>query len=112
MIEIESLTARIERAEEQARMDDLVGAEERIEYTIPAKPNPGLALDFLRQGRKIGPELAISWLIEEAIGADGYDALVRELSEMPDPENGTRVLQDVGQRVQMVVMGGLDGPKA
>lgn len=85
---------------------------ERVTVTMPAKPNPGLGLDFLRKGRTMGAELAISWLIEEAIGAEGYDALVRELSEMPDPENGTRVLQDVGQRVQMVVMGGLDGPKA
>lgn len=86
---------------------------ERVAVTMPAKPNPGLGLDFLRKGRTIGAELAISWLIEEAIGSDGYDVLVRELSAMPDPENGTRVLQDVGQRVQMAVMGGLDaGPKA
>lgn len=85
---------------------------DRQTVTMPAKPNPGLGLDFLRKGRTIGAELAISWLIEEAIGADGYDVLVRELSEMPDPENGTRVLQDIGQRVQTVVMGGLDAPKA
>ncbi len=85
---------------------------ERVSVTMPAKPNPGLGLEFLRKGRTIGAELAISWLIEEAIGAEGYDALVRELSDMPDPENGTNVLRDVGQRVQLVVMGGLDGPKA
>lgn len=85
---------------------------DRQTVTMPAKPNPGLGLDFLRKGRTIGAELAISWLIEEAIGSEGYDVLVRELSEMPDPENGTRVLQDIGQRVQMVVMGGLDAPKA
>lgn len=85
---------------------------ERQTVTMPAKPNPGLGLAFLRKGRTIGAEFAISWLIEEAIGAEGYDALVRELSEMPDPENGTAVLRDIGQRVQLVVMGGLDGPKA
>lgn len=85
---------------------------DRVTVTMPAKPNPGLGLEFLRKGRTIGAELAISWLIEEAIGGEGYDELVRELSEMPDPENGTRVLQDIGQRVQMVVMGGLDAPKA
>lgn len=85
---------------------------ERVTVTMPAKPNPGLGLDFLRKGRTMGAELAISWLIEEAIGEEGYDALVRELSAMPDPENGTAVLRDVGQRVQLVVMGGLEGPKA
>ena len=85
---------------------------ERVTVTMPAKPNPGLGLEFLRKGRTMGAELAISWLIEEAIGAEGYDALVRELSEMPDPENGTAVLRDIGQRVQLVVMGGLEGPKA
>ena len=85
---------------------------ERIEVTMPAKPNPGLGLEFLRRGRKQGAELAISWLIEEAIGAEGYDRLVEELSSMPDPENGTKVLQSVAQRVQTVVMGGLEGPKA
>lgn len=85
---------------------------ERVAVTMPAKPNPGLGLDFLRKGRTMGAELAISWLIEEAIGSDGYDVLVRELSEMPDPENGTAVMRDIGQRVQIVVMGGLDGPKA
>ncbi|UYL87145.1 tail assembly chaperone [Microbacterium phage OscarSo] len=84
----------------------------RVAVTMPAKPNPGLGLEFLRRGRKIGPELAISWLIEEAIGEEGYDRLVSELSEMPDPENGQKVLQAIGQRVQVVVMGGLDGPKA
>lgn len=85
---------------------------DRQSVTMPAKPNPGLGLQFLRHGRTMGAELAISWLIEEAIGAEGYDRLVEELSQMPDPENGTKVLQAIGQRVQAVVMGGLEGPKA
>lgn len=83
-----------------------------ITVTMPAKPNPGLALNFLRQSRRIGAELGISWLIEEAIGEEGYDALVAELTDMPDPENGQAIMRDIGQRVQLAVMGGLEGPKA
>lgn len=90
--------------------DDEDGTRQTV--TMPAKPNPGLALEFLRKGRNIGAELAISWLIEEAIGVEGYDRLVEELSAMPDPENGVAIMQAIGQKVQAVVMGGLDGPKA
>lgn len=83
----------------------------RVDVTMPKRPNPGLALDFLRTARRQGTELAISWLIEEAIGAEGYDALVRELAAMPDPENGAKVVASIGERVQQVIMGGLEGPK-
>lgn len=82
-----------------------------VEVTMPAKPNPSLALRFLRYARQTGPEVAIAWLIEEAIGADGMDALETELAKMPDPENGVRVFAAIGEKVQRVVMGGLDGPK-
>lgn len=86
---------------------------DRVEVTMPKRPNPGLAMAFLREARTTGGELAISWLIEEAIGEEGYEALVRELAAMPDPENGARVVADIGQHVQKVVMGGLDAnPKA
>ncbi len=83
-----------------------------VTVTMPDRPNPGLALEFLRKARRIGAELAISWLVEEAITEDGYDTLVSELGQMPDPENGARIMQQIGQKVQTVVMGGLDGPKA
>lgn len=83
---------------------------EREEVTMPAKPNSGLALDFLRMGRQIGPELAISWLIEEAIGADGYEALVSEMETYEG--DGQKLLGSIGEKIQVVVMGGLQGPKA
>lgn len=86
------------------------GEPTEIAYTIPAKPNPGLALDFLRKGRTIGPELAISWLIEEAVGADGYTALVAELESYDG--DGAKLLQAFGEKIQRVIMGGLEGPKA
>lgn len=90
---------------------DESGERARLSMTMPAKPNPSLALRFLREARRIGAELAISWLIEEAIGAEGMDVLEAELAAMPDPENGARVVAAIGEKVQRVVMGGLDGPK-
>lgn len=86
------------------------GDDEREFVTMPAKPNPGLALDFLRMGRRIGPELAISWLIEEAIGADGYDSLVTEMETYEG--DGSKLLGAIGEKIQRVVMGGLESPKA
>jgi hypothetical protein len=83
---------------------------ERVEITMPRRPNPGLALEFLRMARTQG-ELAVSWLIEEAIGSDGYDTLVDELKRMPDPERGSTILEAIGERVQRVISGGLEGPK-
>lgn len=84
--------------------------DDETTYTIPDKPNPGLALEFLRQGRTIGPELAISWLIEEAVGTEGYTALVAELEEYEG--DGAALLRGFGEKIQRVVMGGLEGPKA
>lgn len=88
------------------------GQPETVSVTMPAVPNPGLALRFLRQGRTIGVELAISWLIEETIGAEAYERLADELSKLPDPSEGPVIVQRIGQKIQQVVMGGLDGPKA
>lgn len=94
---------------------DADGAElaepERIEITMPRRPNPGLALEFLRMARTQG-ELAISWLIEEAIGSDGYDKLVTELKRDPNPAHAQAALEAVGERVQRIISGGLDAPKA
>lgn len=77
-------------------------------YTMPAKPNPGLALDYLRRARREG-ELATAWLIETAVGEKGYDALVNELIGYDgDP---VALLQSIVQKIQKVAMGGLDVPK-
>lgn len=84
--------------------------DELVTYTIPAKPNAGLALDFLREARTVGAELAISWLIEEAVGHEGYDALVVELETYEG--DGAALLRAFGEKIQRVVMGGLEGPKA
>lgn len=80
-----------------------------VSYTMPAKPNPGLALRFLRMAREQG-ELASSWLIETAIGSEGYDALTDELINYEgDPVD---LLRTITEKIQRVAMGGLEGPKA
>lgn len=82
---------------------------ELVAYTMPAKPNPGLALRFLKMAREQG-ELASSWLIEAAIGAEGYDALTEELINYDgDP---VALLRAVTEKIQKVAMGGLEAPKA
>lgn len=82
---------------------------ELVAYTMPAKPNPGLALRFLKMAREQG-ELASSWLIESAIGAEGYDALATELINYDgDP---VALLRAIVEKIQKVAMGGLEAPKA
>lgn len=90
--------------------EPIEGAEpELVEYTMPAKPNPGLALRFLKMAREQG-EIAASWLIESAIGAEGYDALTNELINYEgDP---VALLGAIVEKIQKVAMGGLEAPKA
>jgi hypothetical protein len=89
---------------------DGVVIDETVEYTMPAKPNPGLALEYLRRARREG-ELAMSWLIETAIGEEGYDALIEDLVSYEG--NPTDLLRQIVTKIQKVAMGGLDGgPKA
>ena len=54
----------------------------------------------------------MSWLIELAIGSDGYDALTEEMTGMVDGKEAMALLQSVVEKIQKVAMGGLDGPKA
>ncbi len=49
-------------------------------YTMPAAPVPALALHYFRYQRLYGPDIASSWLIEEAVGRAGYDALANDLT--------------------------------
>lgn len=78
-------------------------------FTMPAKPNPGLALDYLRRARKEG-DLANAWLLETAVGEAGYDALVEELAGL-DGNEGLAVFKGIVERIQKVAMGGLEAPK-
>lgn len=46
------------------------------EYEAVANPSASLMLRYLDRMRKWGPNPAISWLIEELVGAEGYEALL------------------------------------
>jgi hypothetical protein len=83
---------------------------ELVTYTMPRKPNVGLALRYLRMARKQSPDVAMSWLIEEAIGEEGYDALAEELASMG--EDGKTLLKTIAEKVQTIAAGGLESPKA
>ena len=86
------------------------GAEpELVTYSMPAKPNPGLALRILSKARKEG-ELATAWVIEEAIGEAGYEALSDELINYDG--DSVALLRGIVEKIQKVAMGGLDNPKA
>ena len=77
-------------------------------YDMPAKPNPGLSLLYLKHARS-NADIAASWLIETAIGEAGYFALADELSGIANPDDAVKLLQDIAARIQVVAMGGLDG---
>lgn len=44
-------------------------------YQIPKNPSAGVALEYLDIATSEGPEKATKWLLLEAIGEEGYDAL-------------------------------------
>ena len=64
-----------------AANDDVV--EERVplffigddEYTIPKSIPPGVALEFLREAREYGRDLATAPLLSRVLGEDAYTAL-------------------------------------
>ena len=86
---------------------------ELVTYTMPAKPNPGFALKYLKLARTIG-DAASSWLIETACGEEAYDALADDLItyEENNPGQSVVLLRKIAERIQTAAMGGLDsGPK-
>lgn len=85
--------------------------ERVIEYTMPKRPNAGLALAYLKRARRTDPDQAMSWLIEQAVGTEGYDALADELAN-PAISDPLGVLRDIVGRIQKVALGGLEAPKA
>ena len=86
---------------------------ELVTFSMPAKPNPGFALKYLKLARQIG-DAASSWLIETACGEDAYDALADDLItyEENNPGQSVQLLRKIAERIQTAAMGGLDsGPK-
>lgn len=74
-------------------------------YDMPGKPHVGLGLAFLRMARIHGGEIAMTWLLEEAIGTEGFFALVSE------PDIDRDVITGIYRRVREIVLGGLEAPK-
>lgn len=101
----------VERRHDDEVDDDGRPRVEAVDYTMPSKPNAGLALEYLKRARREGADIAMSWLVEKAIGEDGYDALTEELAQL-EPAEAMSVLRGVVGRIQRVAMGGLDAPKA
>lgn len=74
-------------------------------YDMPSKPHVGLGLSFLRMARLHGGEIAMTWLLEECVGTEGYLALAAE----PNIEQG--VVNGIMRRARDIVLGGLEAPK-
>ncbi|MFD6094747.1 hypothetical protein ACFVWN_01080 [Nocardiopsis flavescens] len=70
-----------EAAERPVEMLDLFEIDDDV-YQMPKNPSAGVALEYLDIATDQGPEKATKWLMEEAIGEEGYRAL-REHPELP-----------------------------
>lgn len=82
--------------------------DEVVTYTMPSKPNAGLALAYLKLARRANADVAMSWLIETAVGEEGYDALADDLAGVESGDEAQRILTGITERIQRVAMGGLD----
>lgn len=82
-----------------------VQASEDFVYSMPEKANAGFSLVYLKAARTMGAEVAIAWLLELALGEDGYDALAGEADLDP------ATLNVIMETVQTRALGGLDAPK-
>lgn len=77
-----------------------------VTYTMPAKPNPGIALRFLRDLRTQG-DAALIGLLEVALEPAGaVDALIDTLTEL-DPDEGNALMGKISERVQRNLSGNL-----
>lgn len=96
----------VEGAVFEPRLDDRETITQTTTYDMPAKPNAGLALAYLKKARQ-NEDTAASWLLELAIGSEGYDALTDELSREDDPEVALATMRNVIKFVATRALGGL-----
>lgn len=75
----------------------------RVDYDMPAAEHPGMLLEYLQLARMQGEELAVSWLLEKALGAEGYLALARE------PGLTSSTLKSISRRIAEVISGRAPG---
>lgn len=79
-----------------------------VTYTMPRNANAGLALRYLKMARQ-NADVAAGWLLELAIGEEGYDALTEELSNEPDPDKALATQRKIIGLVAQRALGGLQG---
>lgn len=64
----------IDSNEVNTEVKDLFSLDGRV-YTMPAEVPASVALQFLHISRTEGETAAISWVMEEVLGTEAYDAL-------------------------------------
>lgn len=81
------------------KKDPETGERVTTTYSMPAREDGALWLRFLGLARRIGDELAASWLLEEVIGAEAHN----ELSKQRGVKSST--IQAISMRVVQVIAG-------
>lgn len=76
------------------------------EYTIPKRPRANLSLQFLDKVKSEGTDYASAWLMEEMLGADAYEALMK--LDTLEPEQ----LDQITTLCQKKVLGKLEPNRA
>lgn len=75
------------------------------EYCIPVEFPTNVALQYLRQARVNGENVALGWLLEEILGEDAYAALMNYRGLRPEH------LDHINTVVGQLALGSLDTPK-
>jgi hypothetical protein len=47
------------------------------EFYAPKEPSAGISLEYMQMARTLGAVAAQGWLLEQLLGTDGYEALMR-----------------------------------
>lgn len=68
-------------------------------YDMPRAKHPGIVMQYLREARKYGDEIATGWLLERVLGEKGYTALLEE------PDLTFETINAIGRTVVKVLTG-------
>ncbi len=82
------------------------GEPKRVDYTIDARPNGGVALQYLKMRRTLDADTAAAWLIERAVGTEAYDALASE------PDLTGPMIGQIAGKINDSLLGMFSAPKA
>lgn len=76
------------------------------EYEVCINPPASLMLRYMDRVRKWGPTAAISWLLEELVGGEGYEAL------LASPKVSQKDFGRISDAAVRIVMGRAAAPKS